>query len=456
MLIALLSTIALVPHGKCADNQKLGSQNLNLEQAIQYALIHNRTLQNARLGLSSSEMSVQTAESTFDLQVLPLGSIGFSSDEQNSWQAGATLSKPFKTGADFTISPRVSESDDDVTTDVAVSLSVPLLQGAGKEFAMNNVFSTRYAYESARLSFYSQQINTILQTVSSVYATIRTNLQIQLLEKQMKLLNAHLALAKIKERSGIISAMDLYRAEIRLNDVQNELTSIKEQHADNIDSVKDVLGIPQNGKVVLTAPLEFEAVKINLDEALGIAQSNRIEIETADRALNERKRLLLIAKNNMLPQINMQLGYNLSGDDAFDELEEDSWSITFQSDTDLFRTSEKNAFRQSQIQVRQATLELESSKENVNQQVRSELNSLEKQERRIELREKQVTQTIGKLRLSQSKFEHGMTDNFVLIEAQTQLQEAQTNHLFERINYIIGMYRLRAALGTLLNRDTTQ
>jgi outer membrane protein TolC len=78
---------------------------------------------------------------------------------------------------------------------------------------------------------------------------------------------------------------------------------------------------------------------------------------------------------------------------------------------------------------------------------------MEKQKKRLELREKQVQQTVGKLRLSQSKFEHGMTDNFVLIEAQTELQEAQNNNLLERINYINGVYRLRAALGTLLERS---
>ncbi len=450
------SCFILSPAGSSAEEDLRDATNLNLEQAIEYALQHNRSLQNAKLGLSSSEMSVKSAESSFDLKVLPLGSIGFSSDDQNSWLAGATLSKSFTTGADFSVSPRVRENDDDVTADVAFSLNVPLLQGAGKEFAMSSVFSSRYAYETAKFSYYSQQISTILQTVTRIYASIRTNLQIQLLEKQMQMLRGHLALAKIKERSGIISALDLYRAEIRYNDVQNELTSVKELHADNLDSVKDVLGIPQSGKVVVSAPLEFEAIQINLEEALVIAQANRIEIDRADSSLREKRRLLGIAKNDLLPQLNVQLGYNLSGENVFEELEEESWSITFESDTDLFRTTEQNVFRQNQIQVRQALLDLESSRENVNQQVRSELNSLEKQKSRIDLREKQVQQTVGKLMLSQSKFEHGMTDNFVLIEAQTELQEAQTNHLFERINYIIGMYRLRAALGTLMDRSSTQ
>ena len=89
------------------------------------------------------------------------------------------------------------------------------------------------------------------------------------------------------------------------------------------------------------------------------------------------------------------------------------------------------------------------------QQVRGELNSLNKQQKRIDLQKEQVGNTIGKLRLAQSKYKYGMSDNFILLEAQTELQEAEKNYLFERIGYIVGMYRLRSALGTLLDRPST-
>jgi outer membrane protein TolC len=43
-----------------------------------------------------------------------------------------------------------------------------------------------------------------------------------------------------------------------------------------------------------------------------------------------------------------------------------------------------------------------------------------------------------------------MANNFDLIEAETELQEARTNLLAAKIEYIVGTYRLRAALGTLI------
>ena len=60
---------------------------------------------------------------------------------------------------------------------------------------------------------------------------------------------------------------------------------------------------------------------------------------------------------------------------------------------------------------------------------------------------------MGKLRLAESKFRHSMANNFDLLEAQTEFQKAGIDEMFETIGYIIGTYRLRASLGTLLARN---
>jgi outer membrane protein TolC len=122
------------------------------------------------------------------------------------------------------------------------------------------------------------------------------------------------------------------------------------------------------------------------------------------------------------------------------------------SDTDLFRTSEKNAYEQSRISFRQVQLENQGVEERVVQDVRFQLNTLEKQEERIRIRQEQAKQALGKLRLAESKFRYGMANNFDLLEAQTELQQAKTDQMLETIGYIIGTYRLRSSLGTLIDR----
>ena len=66
---------------------------ISLEQAIKIALEHNRSLRNAALDVTSSDLSLQTTESEFDVKITPQGSTRYSSADDGYWQAGATVSK---------------------------------------------------------------------------------------------------------------------------------------------------------------------------------------------------------------------------------------------------------------------------------------------------------------------------------------------------------------------------
>ena len=425
---------------------------ITLDQAIQIALAHNRSLQNSGLGVASSDLSLKTQKAEFDIKIKPQGAASYNSGIDSYWQAGATVSRKVSSGATISVTPLLEETGGRSSNEVAVALSLPLLQGAGSEFAMSAVYGSTFAYESAKLSFVKQQTETVVQTVTAVYNSIQTQQQVAFLQKQLDDLKDHLALAKIKERTGIINAMDLYRAEIRIQNVQEQLTSTNEQYANNIDQVKELLAIPQHQAIVVAAPVDYTPVHIGLEEALRIALQNRIELELSAMQLKESERQVAIAKNNLLPQIDLRLGYNVVREEDFDELSDERWTAVLSSDTDLFRTAEKNEYEQSRISFRQVQLENQGEEERVVQDVRFQLNTLEKQEERIRIRQEQAKQALGKLRLAESKFRYGMANNFDLLEAQTELQQAKTDQMLETIGYIIGTYRLRSSLGTLIDR----
>ena len=454
VLVLLFGKLGSVGH--CEGTAPPVKGVLTLEEAISYALAHNRSLNRSELGLTASELNLQSQKDQFSLQIVPAAEIGYSSSAENAWEVGVDLKKKLTNGLSVSLQPRVGEEDGESIASADAALNVPLLRGAGKAYAMDGVYSSLYAYEDAQLSYYGQQVSTVLQVVQAVYDSVESGLQVELLEKELAALNQHLALAKIKEKAGVVGAIDLYRAEIRIKTVQEELNSVREGRANTIGEVKSILAIPQSGAVTITAPIDYKPLKVDLDEAIAIAQKNRIEIEQSKRLRLETERQLALAKKDLLPQLDLQLGYNRRGEDTTFDFADESYTATLNSDTDLFRRSEKNAYAQKKIQMRQLILDQEGQKEDISQDVRVELNALEKQEQRIALRQEQLIQTTGKMRLAESKFRNGMADNFDLIEAQAEMQEAQINHLVERIGYIVRTYRLRATLGTLLERKAAE
>lgn len=437
--------------GEAVSMEAPGVRSISLEQAIQMALESNRALRNSALDASSSDLSLKTQQSEFDIKIVPQGASRYDSEDDGYWQVGATVSKKLTQGATLEVTPKTGESGGSSNSEVDVSLRIPLLQGAGSAYAMDGVYSSMYANKVQQLSFIQQQITTIMQTVSAVYGCIRTQQQIEFLQKQLNELKNHLSLAKIKEKSGIIDAMDLYRAEIRIQNVEEELTSTQEELANNIDEVKSLLALSQKQPLVVSAPVSYSPVDIGLEEAQNIALANRIELVKSTMQVRETERRVAVAKNNILPQLDLELGYNSYREEDFDEFTEERWTVALSSESDIFRTSERNNYQQSRIELQQVQLDQQDAEEQIIQDVRFQLNSLGKQQERIRIREEQARQAMGKLRLAESKFRYSLANNFDLLEAQTEMQQAQTDQMVETINYIVGTYRLRSSLGTLID-----
>jgi len=452
VFLSISSEIAIADEG--ASVSVAENAIISLERAIEMALSQNLTLQKTQLNVTDSHIALQSKQADFNVKIIPTGLLEYTSAEQGEWHGGATVSKKTSDGMTVSIIPEVVNRGDGYETGVGAALNIPLLRGLGRTNAMDGVYSGIFAYENAKFSFYRQQVDIVLQAVAAVYNSIKTQQQMVFLENQTKGLREHLALAKIKEKNGLITAIDLYRAEIRIKEVQDELTTLKEEYANALDKVKEVLAIPQGGSITVSAPVNLRPVDIALEQAQQIALDNRIELEQGKLSIREAERKQALAKNNLLPQLDMNVRYNRFAENtSLSGLPEDSWIVSLSSNTDLFRTQESNEYQRSKIGFRQATIDYREQKEKIAKDVRTQLNSLDKQQRLIEISKEQIMQTTGKMKLSESKFRHGMGNNFDLLESQMQLQRAKTSLLFDTINYVVGTYRLRSVLGTLVARD---
>jgi len=98
-------------------------------------------------------------------------------------------------------------------------------------------------------------------------------------------------------------------------------------------------------------------------------------------------------------------------------------------------------------------LQQENQRDIIRTEVKSRLDALANRAQNIHLRKEQIVQATGKRRLAEIKFSHGMGSNFDFIESETELLHAKVNLLSSKISYIVGQYRLRATLGTLITNE---
>jgi outer membrane protein TolC len=433
---------------------------MNLDQLLERALRANRSILQNGLQVQSRQYGLRSAESAFDWKVQPVANLGLSKSEDSTEQAtgiSSEIRKKSSLGIEVSLAPSIAYVKDSGTSSgVGVSLSVPLLRGFGREYNFDSVRAADFALATSTRNVYLAEVDVVLETVTLVYEILRQQELVKLYTLQDKRLQGHAATARIMETTGLSTPIDTYRAEIRLKDVQEQLNVAQERYHASVDRLKVLLAFPMETRLRVEAPLSYKPTRIKMKEAEKIALDNRLEMQQAKADISEASRKSRVAERKLLPDINLVATYRkntfLEGLSSSELYYGDYWSVGLTSSTDFSRTAEKSAYQQSLLELRRVKLEQQNRRDTIVAEVNKQLTALEKEEHRIALRREQIVQARGKMRLAEIKFSHGMGDNFDLIESETELQRAKTDLLSEKTSYIVGQYRLRAALGTLLKQ----
>ena len=434
--------------------------HMTLEQAIDLALKANRGLTASADAVTFSRLSLQSAESDFEVKFVPTLNSAVSSSEDDADTDSATtvegsVEKKFELGPKAALIPRVGYSDEgEYTTGVGAQLNLPLFKGLGREVNRNAVDTARFNLRGSETNNYLTRDRTVLETVTAVYTVLKQQRLLEFFTSQVETYKRHAESARVKEKAGLASPIDVYRAEISVKDAEDDLSRTEKNLSDAENTLKLILTIPLEMTLSLTAPVKYEPLQLDLPSALTIALESRVELVRARDRLEDAQRRSRIAKHGLLPDVNLVMDYARTGTaEDFSQstnLDQDNWRVALFGSTSLPRSEEKAAYQQSLLAIKTARLALEQERDDINREVRAQLDALKEFENSIAIREAQKKTAEGKLALSEIKFRYAMTSNFDVIESENELGRATVDLLTARTDHIVGMYRLRSVLGTLV------
>jgi outer membrane protein len=451
------------PAGKGGSGLPAGMV-LNIEQAISMALRQNRDIANSEYSAESRRYTIDASKALFDLQLIPTGGAslnGGGPGDYDYYASGISLQKKMEYGTTVSIGPQVTrstwQSGPYYTADMGITLTQPLLRGRGKEVTTDGIRTANTAYKTSLRNVYQTKVNIVLETVSAFYDAVRQKELLQLYEKMGLRLKDHARIAQAKEKVGVSTPMDTYRAEIPLKETEDAVITASEALQEAKDQLKLILALPQDLQIELAVSEAPDAPVSSLEDAIDTAMEKRVEIEQINQDIAEANRKASIMKHNIQPDLNLVFKYGrYAAADDFHQaagLDRSRYSISLQVGSDVFRTAEKAAYEQSLIAVKTIRTDLENKRENIKWQVRKQWLSLREAAMRTDIRKAQIKKGDEKLALAELKFAHGMADNFDVIEAEKELQNARANLLDAEISYAIGTYNLKAILGNLVPRN---
>ena len=445
---------------KSREAPKSVPMTLTLKQSVDLALLNNRNITSSKFSAESQQYSVTAAKSDFDVKVIPGVNASFNDGRfigGRNIGAGVAIQKKLETGATVSLSPTVTVMDQQYWNNVRLTVEQPLFKGFGKDVNLDNVRSAEFSKETATRNIYQTKVNISLEMITTFYNAIIQREINNLYDIMVTRLRGHAAVAVAKGKVGLATPMETYRAEIQLKEAEDSATQASEAYRDALDRIKVILSMPLKTEIALATPVPPDYIPMELSTAIDTALKNRIEIEQARAEIQEAERRSLVMKQNTLPGVNLVMSvaqYDVA--DTFGQaaaLSQNRWDVALQGSTDLQRTAEKAAYQQSLLNVRMLRLDLDTRMEEIGKQVRKQWNAFKENENRIRIRKEQMQQAREKLALAEVKYAHGMTDNFDVIEAETELQRAKVMLLTAETDYAVGTYNMKAILGVLLPKD---
>jgi outer membrane protein len=362
-----------------------------------------------------------------------------------------------KTGSIYSI------FDPSYGSDMSVSISQPLLRGAGKR-------SNTYAI---RIAEYERQITdarTKLEVIRIIADVDRVYWRLYAARRELQVRKQQYDLAKaLYEQAGrFVAAGDKPQIEIVRTEagVAQQLEAIILAENNVRDRERDLkralnkAGLDMQTPTVLITATKPDPVhyKLEKEKLLVIAMKNRMEMLELELQIAEDFDSIDYMRNQALPLVTMDYRYNVNGlgstrNDSFDLLFDKRFEdhrVGLQLLVPLGNEAAKSQLRQAFYQRKQRLASRDSREALIELEVLNAIDQLEANWQRV-LASRQTSILDGRLYEAEKRqFELGLGISTEVLEAQTDFAEAQRAEILALSEYQIALVDLAYATGTLL------
>ena len=222
------------------------------------------------------------------------------------------------------------------------------------------------------------------------------------------------------------------------------------------NTLLDVLGLPIAMEVrLLDKEISFEPVPMEFERWVAAATKNRPEILALEERLAKRLLSIRVARNTLLPQLDLGATYGRTQTDpSFSktlDFRGDVWSVGLVLSFPIGNVAARSALAQEEIERARLQEELSQSKRQIELEVRASVIKLRKSLERMKALIVAIEQAKGKLEVGRAQFALGLATNLDITDAQQELLNAETDLLAAIVDYNIGLAELEARIAGPLN-----
>ncbi|MFD3001330.1 TolC family protein [Pontibacter toksunensis] len=313
--------------------------------------------------------------------------------------------------------------------------------------------------ELSRKTTERSEIEVAEQVSKAYYGVLVNRERFELLNQNLIRLDTLLYQTSIMFENGVAEKLDVDRLRVQLNNLKVEKQKTERLMAVSENLLKFQMGIDQSQAILLTDKLAEVEVDISKVRPQNFEYANRIEYSILETQRDLAELDLRNRKSGYLPKLylNARYGY-ITASNEFSNITKTSNWLEFgyvggQLQLPIFDGLRKH------YQVQQGKIALENAKlgfktltqsidlelEQASVELTNALDVLESRRENMALAEEIA-------RVAKIKFQEGVGTNLEVVNAETDLREAQTNYYAAMYDTLIAKVNLDRATGTLLTK----
>jgi outer membrane protein TolC len=370
------------------------------------------------------------------------------------------VSQPITTGATIGLSASLDRSATNSTysilnpafdSDVALTVSQPLLRGAGTAVNRATIERTKLGVSIAGLDFESQVLQVVRDTEAAYYNLVFAREQKVVKQHSLELAQQLYDENKNRKAAGVATDLDVLSAEVGVANARNGVLTADQTVRNNEDALLALIGQFELGTPLgdVHLPADVEPAP-SFDYSYKLARDNQPDFLATKASIQQLKIDTDTAKNFRLPSLDLGGALGFNGTDrtygrAFDRVKDAdgyNWEVDLSLSVPWGLHAGKARYRSAQASLRQQQARLQQVEQNLLVQVRAGVRAVETSRQSVvifgqatELAEKQYE-------LELARFKAGLSTSRQVLQTQDDLEAARLNELQARVDLRIAYANL--------------
>jgi outer membrane protein TolC len=453
--------------------------NLTLEQAMELALDKNLDLKVARMNPAGVDYQLASARAAFSPQFTgtysyrnqtqlssdTLDDVASYNNKSQTYNVGMTQTTPwyggrlnvsFNNGRSINTNPRTVVNPS-LTTSPSFTYTQPLLQGFRIDNTRNQIRTLSVQRQIADLQLTSTIENT-KASVRTAYWNLRQSIeQIEIQRRSLDLANRLFQDNNTKVEIGTLAPIETTTSETQVANAEQALLNAQIQWRTAELTLKRLLASGPDDDVYKATinPIETAALSVqsvDIPAAVQRAIAERTDLVQAKRNLDISRLNLEVNENQLKPQLDLQAGYSTTGRNAASKTGEVSgfgsaftqafgldiptWNFQFNVTYPLFMKAAKASYARAQLQIDQSVASLKAQELTVTADVTNAGLAVENTYKQFQAGQKAREAAEKNAEAEQTRFDVGMSTNYNVVQAQTNLTTQRLAELRALISYL--------------------